>query len=343
MVAAPALPRAICFIEDEHKNFDPYDVGCHQHWECNEPDSMLPPAKGQQHPPDQVLLNVYELEAFDGINRLMAAPGLGGALHVGVEIFGREWSYGGGSGSGSGVVCEMPRQNRQHRYRETVLLERTFLSNVEVALLMGELVERWQQNDYHWLHWNCLAFANELCSRLGVSRIPAWIDRFSRGAGVLDMSMRGLVDGVKEGVQGLAAGACGVVQAFLDGPASCALCTSSALVVSRCVDPTEAGSAQRLRPHCGTGAGPEMAFPALPIESVASMATSRVEGDMELLQPQIVRLGSWFQPTEEAVSPLNPVSSVASSRPAEECNVAIFVVSKEADCCEADEYSVADG
>lgn len=279
MVAASALPRASCFVEDEHNTFEPYDTSGHQHWACHEPEPLLPSAKGLRHPPDQVLLNVYELEAFDGINRLMANPGLGGALHVGVEIFGREWSYGGGSGSGSGVVCEMPRQNGQHRYRETVLLERTLLSDGEVALLMGELVERWQQKDYHWLHWNCLAFANELCSRLGVSGIPAWIDRLSRGAGVLDMSLRGLVDRFVEGVQGVASGARGVVQAMVDGPASCAPCTSSALVVSRCGDLKETGNAQRLRLHSETGAGPEMAFPALPVENAAQLCRVTVVED----------------------------------------------------------------
>jgi len=311
MVAAPALPRACCFVEDEDKSFEPYDAGGHQLWAGLEPESLLPPVKGwQHHPPDQVLLHVYELEAFNGINRLMVAPGLGGALHVGVEVFGREWSYGGGSGNGSGVVCEMPRQNRQHRYRETVLLERTLLSDGEVALLMGELVERWQQKDYHWLHWNCLAFANELCSRLGVSGIPAWIDRLSRSAGVLDMSMRGLVDGLVDGVQGLAAGACGFVQAIVDGPASCAPCTSSALVVSRCGDFKEAGNAHGPRPHYRTGAEPEMALPALAIESVAATANSKAD----------------------------EVSSLPTSRPAEACGVAILVLSGE-----ADEYCVADG
>ena len=30
---------------------------------------------------------------------------------------------------------------------------------------------------------NCLTFANELCELLGAGRLPAWIDRFARGAG----------------------------------------------------------------------------------------------------------------------------------------------------------------
>merc|ERR1719215_2320974 len=111
---------------------------------------------------------------------------LGGALHVGVEVFGREWSFGGGEGPGSGVICEVPKSNNKHVFRESVDLGSTVLTDGEVALIIGEFVEAWQPKDYHWLHKNCLAFANAFCLRLGVGTIPSWIDRFARGAGAVD-------------------------------------------------------------------------------------------------------------------------------------------------------------
>merc|ERR1719261_727002 len=62
-----------------------------------------PPSRAPSHrpyPPNQVLINVYEVAGFGHVNRLMAsqeAP-IGGAMHAGVEVYGHEWSYGGGPG-----------------------------------------------------------------------------------------------------------------------------------------------------------------------------------------------------------------------------------------------------
>lgn len=232
MVAAvvAAVPRTSCFVEDSQKSFAPYDLACRHYAEPETNLAAADLAQSPWHPPCQVLLNVYEIAAFGQINRLTASERcpIGGALHVGVEVFGREWSYGGGQGQGSGVVCEVPRRNRQHRFRETVVLEQTKLSDGEVALVIGELLESWHPNDYHWLHRNCLAFANELCGRLGVGRIPAWIDRFARGAGAVDMGVRGIAGGFAESVHGVAEGARGVLKAIVEGPQACGQCASTA-------------------------------------------------------------------------------------------------------------------
>lgn len=223
MAAAAALPRASCFFEDEPRGYEPYDRACRHFAEEALP---LPLPAKSSFPPDQVVLNVYELTAFEQVNRLMATEffPIGGALHVGVEVYGREWSYNGGDGPGAGVRCEVPRSNCLHRFREALPLAKTPLSDGEVALVIGELVESWQPKDYHWLHRNCLAFANELCQRLQVGRIPAWIDRFARGAGVVDLGMRGLAGGLLESVQGVALGAQELVRSLVEGPQSCTSC-----------------------------------------------------------------------------------------------------------------------
>lgn len=144
----------------------------------------LPPPP-ESHPPDQVLVNVYEVTAsdiLDRINKVTATEYLtiGGAFHVGVEVYGREWSYGWGKGYG--VACSVPRVHRRHRFRCTVPMERTPLSDGDVADIIGDLVELWPGEGYDWLHRNCCTFANEFTEALGVGRIPAWIDRFARGA-----------------------------------------------------------------------------------------------------------------------------------------------------------------
>lgn len=259
MVAAEALPRARCFVEDEQKTFAPYDFACRLYADASEAERpRRAPPPGGRHAPDQVLLHVYELVAFGHMNRFTAPEccPLGGALHVGVEVFGREWSYGGGHGPGSGVICEVPRTNTQHRFRETLLLGRTALSDGEVALIMGDLVEKWQSKDYHWLHMNCLAFANELCERLGVGRIPAWIDRFARGAGVVDSGVRGLAGGLAERVHGVAVGARDVVRAIVQGPRSCTSCATAALQRKELQAPASGCQELCLVQACGVQEGP---------------------------------------------------------------------------------------
>jgi len=226
---AMGLPRANSFVEaSELAALERYDSVCRRFAEDMEklPYGAASLAERSQeldkkYPPEQVLINVYELVAFDGLNQWTGA--FGGALHAGVEVFGREWSYGGGQGPGSGVVCEVPRSNQQHRFRETVVLPRTPKSDGEVALIIGALLEEWHPEDYHWLRRNCLTFANELCELLGAGRLPAWIDRFARGAGAVDFTVKGIMESVHD----VATGARELMQTIVQVNGSCGRCSGA--------------------------------------------------------------------------------------------------------------------
>jgi len=191
-----------------------------------------PPSPSPSHRPyprNQVVINVYEVAGFGRMNRLMAsqeAP-IGGAMHAGVEVYGHEWSYGGGAGRGSGVICEPPRMNKQHRFRETVVMPPTDMTYSEVAEIVGDLLDLWPAEQYHWLRRNCLTFANELCERLGVGRMPAWIDRLARGAGAVDQGVSMVADqmaGVAEGAR--------FIMSLVYGAGVCGQCTKSSASVS---------------------------------------------------------------------------------------------------------------
>jgi len=224
------LPRTSCFIE-ESDTCIPFERTFHRADDTARPSEETlrvtygpPPSAAPTHRymPNQVLVNVYEVNGFKHMHKLTAlkeAP-IGGAMHAGVEVYGREWSYGGGAGSGSGIVCDMPRTNKQHRFRETIVLPQTPLTQSQVVHVIGSLLERWPAEEYHWLHRNCLAFANELCELLGVGRLPAWIDRFARGAGALDNGVRV----VAESAVGIAEGA-RVLMQMLYGAGACGQCT----------------------------------------------------------------------------------------------------------------------
>eukprot|EP00931_Biecheleriopsis_adriatica_P073918 TRINITY_DN48117_c0_g1_i1.p1 TRINITY_DN48117_c0_g1~~TRINITY_DN48117_c0_g1_i1.p1 ORF type:complete len:418 (-),score=92.65 TRINITY_DN48117_c0_g1_i1:54-1307(-) len=139
-----------------------------------------------------VLVHVYDLggeEVFQKINRFSTVNDrvlVGGLYHAGAEVYGVEWAYGSTQEPGGGVYGAPPRLNPQHTYRATVVMGPTSLSKQEVNDALQELRVDWKGTEYNLLHHNCLDFANAFCCKLGVGRMPGWIDRFGRTASSLD-------------------------------------------------------------------------------------------------------------------------------------------------------------
>jgi hypothetical protein len=117
---------------------------------------------------------VYDLNAgFTQANELTGFhAGFGGAFHVGVEVYGGEWSYGV-----AGVCCELPRSNTGHTYKCSVIVGNTELDRKGVAEVLKSLVDGWHGAGYDTLGHNCLKFATKLCERLGCGELPTWVDR----------------------------------------------------------------------------------------------------------------------------------------------------------------------
>eukprot|EP00746_Dinoflagellata_sp_MGD_P167712 gnl/MRDRNA2_/MRDRNA2_98565_c0_seq1.p1 gnl/MRDRNA2_/MRDRNA2_98565_c0~~gnl/MRDRNA2_/MRDRNA2_98565_c0_seq1.p1 ORF type:complete len:215 (-),score=30.26 gnl/MRDRNA2_/MRDRNA2_98565_c0_seq1:329-973(-) len=162
---------------------------------------------GEDTSPTAVCLSIYDatrhgtIEAFNKVALLIG----GGAFHVGVEVYGQEWSYGLAE-SGTGVsAIEPPKVHPSHHYRGSLFLGHTALSHQEVTHVLGELAHSWQGNGYHYIHRNCCAFAHEFCQRLGSAPVPEWVGSLGRTAssvvGPLDqaiVSMTGF-DGCRSG------------------------------------------------------------------------------------------------------------------------------------------------
>ncbi|CAJ1328713.1 unnamed protein product [Effrenium voratum] len=102
----------------------------------------------------------------------------GGLFHAGVEIGGKEWSFGYAA-VGSGVHCSTPRKHPLHNYRETLELGVTSLSQAEVRSLLEAMVREYPGRGYHLIRCNCCHFASDLCRRLGVGDVPAWLERLA--------------------------------------------------------------------------------------------------------------------------------------------------------------------
>eukprot|EP00850_Spirogloea_muscicola_P024731 SM001396S00200 [mRNA] locus=s1396:623:1985:- [translate_table: standard] len=66
-----------------------------------------------------------------------------------------------------------------YTYRESVHLGVTAHSAAKVAYLVVELKREWQGRQYDLLKRNCNHFCDAFCQRLGVGRIPPWVNRIA--------------------------------------------------------------------------------------------------------------------------------------------------------------------
>jgi hypothetical protein len=123
----------------------------------------------------EVALSVYELHGAAAINLLTSASGFGGAYHVGVEVYGLEWSFGG-SDVGTGVYMVHIGTSTLGNLRSREVLGRTRKSPEEVFEILGDMRKKWRGAQYHLLARNCVHFCKTFTQRLGFARTPDWIN-----------------------------------------------------------------------------------------------------------------------------------------------------------------------
>jgi len=139
-----------------------------------------------------VLLNIYDLnEEWLLSNEIFQEVlELGGAFHTGVEVYGREWSFGT-----AGVGASCPRSHDVHVYRRSVLIGYAKCTPEEVeAILEDEMLPRWAGRSYDLLSRNCCTFSRALCKRLTGNVIPDWVDRLPRVLDVVTKPVKGVAD-----------------------------------------------------------------------------------------------------------------------------------------------------
>jgi len=128
-------------------------------------------------------LNIYDVSTnpiVERINRALVKLGTG-AFHIGVEVYGSEWSYGYLE-SGTGVSYDEPAACSKHHFREALDVGTTKLSQEEVVHIIAELSEEWLGCEYDLLQRNCVSFAMALVEKLGAGPIPALVSNLA-GAG----------------------------------------------------------------------------------------------------------------------------------------------------------------
>jgi len=122
-----------------------------------------------------VTLHIYDVggsSAVTGLNKALSAAGTG-AFHGGVEVYGKEWSFGG-CDSGTGVFDCPPKGCDVHKYRESVDLGSTTLSEGEVMAIIERMSDAWPGVEYDILRKNCVLFSDAFSVELGTGHIPSW-------------------------------------------------------------------------------------------------------------------------------------------------------------------------
>jgi len=139
-----------------------------------------------------VYLSVYDLNEdwLQANNLFRNVLHIGGAFHTGVEVYGREWSYGQ-----EGVSSIQPRRHEVHIFRQSVYMGMTTKTPAEVIeLLQIEVMPRWTGSDYDILRRNCCSFADFLCGRLVRKHIPGWVNRFPKVASAASRGLGKVMD-----------------------------------------------------------------------------------------------------------------------------------------------------
>nr|ACU22856.1 unknown [Glycine max] len=77
-----------------------------------------------------------------------------------------------------------------YTYRESIVLGKTNFSIFKLNQILRELSREWPGSSYDLLSKNCNHFCDEFCERLGVPKLPGWVNRFAN-AGDTAMEVAG--------------------------------------------------------------------------------------------------------------------------------------------------------
>jgi len=135
--------------------------------------------QGGAGPREPVLLNVYDLFWTNGLTSKVAGLGF---FHSGVQIYGREWSYGQHDEPGAtGIYHHNPRRagelGRKFRFRTALVVGETDFLEKDMPDVIDMLAKDFPGRAYDLIEKNCNCFTDSLCKLLTGEGIPGWVNR----------------------------------------------------------------------------------------------------------------------------------------------------------------------